>query len=160
MPSLKMTKTQRFILAGTGVILYVPTMANYLTPTLVELNAGTQIQGELADLSGWSVTANNIDAPDWDSTFTPKVAGLTTADDSTITLYASKDFIDSRTLMPKGTTGYIVFMDGGFVSTTGKMDVFPISVASAPKQRTMDGVLQIMHSYAITAVPAENLAIP
>jgi len=160
MPSTKLTKTKRFIQAGVSVILYVPTMVDYNSPLRTELDAGTQLQGEFADLSGWSTTSNNVETPDWDSTFTPKVAGLVTADDSSLTLYGSKDAVDSRTLLPRGTVGFIVFMDGGDVATTGKMDVYPVTVSASPKQRSQGDTLKIMHNFAITQEPAEDVTIP
>jgi len=154
-----MNKATRFILPGTTGIKFVPTFADYKTPTSSELTAGTDLI-DLADIAGWNVTANNIDAPDFESLYTPKVSGLTSSDDSTLTFYGDKDGDDVRTVLPRGTEGFMVFADGGFDGDNTKMDVYPISVSSVSKQRSQSDVFKIQVSFAITQEPAEDLTIP
>jgi len=154
-----MTKAVRFILPGTTGIKFVPTAANYKALLKTELDAGTDLI-DLAEVAGWSVASNNIDAPDFDSEFTPKVAGLTSADDSSLTFYGSKSGEDVRTVLPRGTSGFLVFADGGFTGTNTVMDVFPITVSSVAKQRSQSDVFKIQVSFAITAVPDEDQTIP
>lgn len=154
-----MTKAVRFILPGTTGIKFVPTSTNYKSMLLTELNAGTDII-DLAEVAGWSVTSNNIDAPDFDSLFTSKVAGLTSAEDSSLTFYGSKTGADVRAVLPRGTTGFLAFADGGFDSDNTFMDVFPITVSSVAKQRSQSDTFKIQVSFAITAEPDEDQTIP
>ena len=151
---------KRFFQPGVSKVYYVPTSANYKAMTMAELDAGTDLTSELSDAAGWNATSNNVDAPDFDSKFTSKVSGLITADDSSLTFYGSSDGTDVRTVLPRDTVGYIVWMDGGRSGTGNKMDVYPVTVSSLSKQRTNSDVFKIMVNFAITQEPAENLAIP
>jgi len=87
------------------------------------------------------------------------VAGRISVDDSSLTFYASLTSVDVRSLLPRDTTGFILFMDEGDVAGR-KMDVFKVTVASAPKLRAIDDVSQIQVSFSITASPSENVTIP
>ncbi|HEX6468619.1 MAG TPA: hypothetical protein VF069_05935 [Streptosporangiaceae bacterium] len=162
MPTPELTASTRYIDPGVTKCYYVPTIAAAnLTPTRAELNAGTDLSREIADLSGWTVTANQVDTPDLKSTFTGKIPGRTEAADSSLTLYASVNGTDVRALLPRGTSGYIVWMDGGDVAGN-KADVYPIRVASCSKVRTVSGTeaAKVMVSCAITTQPAENVTVP
>lgn len=160
MAATPITASTRYINPETTIVLWVPAIANKNAPTRSELNAGTDLSGEIADNSGWSVTSNQSDAPDMGSRFTSKVAGRISADDSSLTMYASEDGIDSRSLMPRDEDGFVVWMDGGDVA--GRlMDVFPVTVSSVSKPRSVgDEVARVVHSFAITSEPAEDITIP
>lgn len=150
----------RYINPETTKVYWVVSIANKNAPTRAELNAGTDLVRDLADNSGWVVTSNQSDAPDMGSKFTGKVSGRTTADDSTLAMYASKNSIDSRSLMPRDSVGFMVWLDGGDVAGQ-LMDVFPVTVSSVGKPRSVgDEVARINFSYAITSAPAENVVIP
>jgi hypothetical protein len=93
--------------------------------------------------------------------FTSKIPGAITAEDSSLTMYASKTGADARTVMPQDAVGNIVLLFGG--DTAGnKMDVWPVTVASVSKQISVQGgdadTLQI--SFSPTNVPAQNVTIP
>ncbi|MGW4426433.1 phage tail tube protein [Streptosporangium sp. NPDC004631] len=150
----------RYINPETTKVLWLPAVANKNAPTRSEINAGTDLSGDVADNSGWVVTSNQSDAPDMGSRFTGKVAGRITADDSSLSMYASKDSIDARALMPRDTSAYVMWMDGGDVPGR-KGDVFPVTVSSVGKPRSVgDEPARINFSYAITSAPAENVTIP
>lgn len=152
----------RFFQPEISVVHFLPTIAaTNLLPTRPEITAGTNLTKEIADISGWSVAANMIDTPDLGAKFVAQVAGRIKADNSSLTFYADKLGVDVRATLPRGQRGYIVFMDGGDVATTGKMDVFPVEVSSVGKMRsTGEQAMQLTVSFAITAKPAEDLAIP
>jgi hypothetical protein len=56
--------------------------------------------------------------------------------------------------------GYIVIMDGGDVSTTGRMDVYKCKVASHGKIRTLEDPAQTQANFTILVQPSENVVIP
>lgn len=152
----------RYIDAGVTKCYWLPSIAAAnLTPTRAELNAGTDLSPQLADWSGWTVTSNLVDTPDLATTFTSKITGRTEAADSSITLYADKEGVDGRALMPRLATGYIVFMDGGDIAAN-KCAVYPVTVSSCSLVRTVSGTeaAKLMVQYAITAQPGENLTVP
>jgi hypothetical protein len=159
MPATPIASSVRFFRPGITSIVFVPTIADYTAPTRIEINAGTDLSNELAEVAGWKVVSENIDAPDFASTFVGKVAGKTSVEDSSLTMYASSDTTDVRTLLPRGTTGYILRMDGGDVATQ-KMDVFPVTVSALGKVTDTSNAAHIEIDFAVTKVPAEDVAIP
>lgn len=155
------TPATRYINVGITVVLWVPTMSDYNNPTRGELDAGTNLAGENSDSSGWKTSSDFVETPNMKDRFTPKIPGRTKADDSSLTMYRSLDGVDATDLMPVDEPGYIVWMDTGDV--TGRdMDVYPVTVASHGKERSVGGdkpsVVEIQ--YAITGKPAEKVAIP
>jgi hypothetical protein len=155
------TASTRFSARGKTKCYWVPSIANPAAPTRSELNAGTDLSPQIADRSGWSVESDMIETPDLASRYTSTIPGPIKADDSSLTMYASKDGVDARALMPRDAVGYIVWLDGGDVAS-GKMDVFPVTVTSVSKQRSVDGedADTLEFAYAITAEPSENVTIP
>jgi hypothetical protein len=152
----------RFTSQGTTKCYFLPTIAaGNLTPTRPEMDAGTNLSPQLNDWSGWTVTSNKISTPDLETTFESSIPGKTSSEDSDITFYASLDGADVRTLLPRGTTGFIMFCDGGDVPGN-KADVYPIQVMSNGKVRSVNGedADKITVPFSITAEPAENVTIP
>jgi hypothetical protein len=159
MPAGAITPSVRYVRFGLTRVVYALTVSNYLSPTRGEINAGTDLSGEVAEISGFQVAGEFIDAPDLLSAFTAKLAGRTTADDSSITMYASSNSVDVRTLLPRGTTGYLMWFDEG--DTPGrKFDVYPITVGSAAKDRSLEDPARIVINVAVTRTPAENVTVP
>jgi hypothetical protein len=162
MPTPVITASTRYIDPGVTKVYFLPSVAAAnLTPTRVELNAGTDLSTQINDLSGWTVTSNLVDTPDLATTFTSKIAGRTESADSSLTLYSSKNGVDARALLPRGATGYIAWMDGGDVAGY-KCDVYPVTVSSCSKVRTVSGTeaAKLMVQFAITAQPGESLTVP
>ena len=159
MPATPMAASSRYFRRGITVVYWVPTIASKSAPTRSELNAGTDLSGEVADIDGWQVTSNTVDTPALASLFTGKINGATEADNSSLTFYSDLGSVDVRSLLQRGTRGFVVWMDEG--DTTGLlMDVFPVQVISAPKQRGLDDPARIMIQFAVTSEPAENVTVP
>ena len=154
-----LTSTKRFIRPGVTKVYYLPTAANYKALTKTELDGGTDLTPEIAEVAGWNTTSNLVDVPDWGSRYTSKVAGLITSDDSSITFYADETGNDVRSVLPRDTKGYIVWMDGGEV-VGQPMDVYPVTVSSLSKERTAADPARIVVNFAITAEPSEDQDIP
>lgn len=159
MAATPISAASRYYRKGTTKIYFLTAAADYTSPTRAEMDAGTDLSGEVADISGWQVTSAFVDTPDLASRFTSKIPGDINADDSSLNFYASSDSMDVRTLLPRDTTGFILILDEGDV-TGHTMDVFPVTVGSAPKLRTLTDPAMLQVNFAITAVPAENVTIP
>lgn len=160
MPATPIAVVNRYFPTGTTKYVYCPSVANKNAVTRSEINAGTDLSGETAGVDGWQVKSELIDVPDINSRFTSKIPGRTSADDSSITFYADPSGADARGLFPRGTSGFILRFDGGDVPGR-KMDVFPITVSSAPKEMgTGDDAATIQIMFAITSEPAENVTVP
>lgn len=155
------TASTRYINPGVTKCYYLPAVAaGSLTPTRAEMNAGTDLSRELSDINGWVVAGNDVETPDLATTFTGMIPGRTKADSSSITCYASSNSTDVRSLLPRGTTGFIMWLDGGDVAGQ-KADVFPIRVRSNGKPRTVgEDAAKILVECSITSQPAENVTIP
>ncbi|WP_432169052.1 hypothetical protein [Streptomyces sp. 1222.5] len=151
--------TTRYIPPGTTRYYWVVSISNYNAPTRSELNAGSDLTAEISAVSGFATNSDQQDTPDLGSRFTGKIPGRITADDSSITMYASSNSSDARTLMPRDSAGYIVILPEGDV-TGQKMDVFPVKVTGVPKSRDVENPAGMTFQYAITKIPAENVTIP
>lgn len=155
------TPATRYINVGTSKPYWVPSISNKAAPTRGELNAGTNLSGDLNAADGWKTTSDQVETPDMNSRFTSKIPGRISADDSSLTVYADLGGVDARALMPVDTNGFIVWLDGGDV-TGRKMDVYPVRVASHGKERSTEGkdAATIEITFSITSQPAENVTIP
>lgn len=141
-------------------VIFLPACADKANPTRAEIDAGTDLSNEVADLSGWTVQSNQIDAPDLGHKFTAQISGRTTAPDSSIVFYADITGADVRTVLPRGTEGFILMADGGDVAAS-KADNFPIKVSSVGKERSVgDEPKRLTIQFSITSEPAEDVSIP
>lgn len=147
--------SNRFISAGVTKWYWLPSIAaTNLTPLRAEITAGTDVTGEVADFSGWTLQASSVAVPDQGSRFTGSVPGRTSVADSTITFYADKEGDDVRDEFTLDESGYLVIADGGDV-TGYKAEVFPCRVMSVGAVRSVgDAAFQVTIGFAITATPA------
>jgi hypothetical protein len=159
MPPTPLTATVRYIPPGTRKVYWVTTIATYTSPTRAELNAGTDLSAEIAEMSGFTVTSDSVDTPDLSTRFTAKIPGRITADDSSISFYASSTSSDVRTVLPRDTAGFVVILPEGDV-TGQKMDIFPAKVASTAVDTAMEDPAKINIQFTVTRVPALNVTIP
>src|SRR5262245_55724782 len=155
----KLTATVRYVPEGTRKVYFVATIATYTAPTRAELNAGTDLSDEIAEMSGFTVTSDQAEVPDMASRFTGKIPGRITADDSSIRFYASSNSNDVRSVLPRDTAGYVVCLWEGDVSTQ-KMDGFPVKVGSAAVQPSIEDPGSIEVMFTVTRIPAQNVSIP
>lgn len=154
-------KSTRFFAPEISKVFFATSLADYLAGAeRAEIAAATDITNEIADLTGWDVTAGSIDTPDLGSRFTSRIAGRLTTSEPSITFYASLDGDDVRELLSRGTSGFVIFMDGGDVPTQPS-DIFPVEVNSLGKVRTTgEQAHQLTVGFTITAPPAEDVPIP
>lgn len=151
----------RYFRPETTKVKWATTLATYATPTRAEITAATELSGEIAEITGFNVVAESIDTPDLANRFVSKIPGRITAEDSSINFYASSTgFTDARSVLPRNTTGFLIFMDGGDVTTTGRMDIWPCTVASVGILRGLEDPAMQQVTFTPTRVPAENVVIP
>lgn len=161
MPPTALAASQRFIRPGVTKVYWVVTIATQSSPSRSEINAGTDVSNEVAEITGWQLVSETVDTPDLSGRFVPKIAGRINADDSSLNFYASSTgFNDARSVLVLDSQGYIIIMDGGDVSTTGRMDVYNVKVTSHGKIRTLEDPAMTQASFAILRQPSENVVIP
>jgi hypothetical protein len=149
----------RFANFNNTTVYFLPAVASTtMAPAQAEITAGTNLTGEIAEISGFTVTGGTIDTPDLKSEFVSKVPGRTSAADSSLTFYADLNGTDVRTILPYKTIGYIMFADSG-TAVGKKVDVWPVQVNSVGKTRSVgDEVERIVIGFAITRVPGMDVA--
>lgn len=160
MPATPLVASNRYFARGVTKVYAVTTIANIASPSRAELNAGTDLSPEVAEISGWQVSGGEIETPDLATVFTSKIPGSTAVDDSSITFYADQVGVDVRGVLPRGTATNIVIMYGGDVAGA-KMDVSKTRVRSVGKPVSMgDDAGMVVVQFSITAEPAEDVTIP
>lgn len=126
---------------GKTQIWYVATLSSTTSPPITGINAGTELSESVADIAGFSFKNNPIDTPVLSSSWTNKIPGPDTADDSSITFYDDDTANPLRTTLAKGTVGFIVILPAGNgsgdITAAQKVDVFPIVVAGTPREYTL-----------------------
>src|SRR6266705_1774674 len=137
MPPSPLSATTRYIPPGTRKIYWVTTIATYTAPTRAELNAGIDLTAEVAEISGFTTTSDTTETPDLSTRFTAKIPGRITADDSSLSFYASSNSSDVRTVLPRDTAGFVVILWEGDV-TGQRMDVFPAKVTVSVPDGNME----------------------
>lgn len=160
MPTPQITASTRYFDVGTTKVYFLPAVANIETPTRTEMDAGTDLSREIAEIDGWSVSSSQIQVPDFATRFTAQIAGRIEAADSSLTFYASENSTDVRSLLPRDTDGFVLWLDGG--DTPGnKMDVYPVTVTSVSKMRSAGAeAARIQVGFSITREPAEDITVP
>lgn len=159
MTATPLSPSQRYFPPGTRAVYWVPAIASISAPTRAELDAGTDLTGEIAAMAGFAVSSATVSTPDLRTRFAPDIPGQITATGSSITLYMSEDSTDVRELMPRDTAGFVVILWEGDVAGR-KMDVYPVTVTAQPKDASVTNAAQITVDFAVTAEPAENVTVP
>lgn len=167
MAGTPLSPTSRYIPAGTREVLFVPVggIANINAPTRAELEAGTNLTDQVADYDGWALSSDFVDTPDLGHRYVSQIPGQIKAPSSSLTLYADVESDDVRTLLPQDTLGFIVIFGEGDGPANGGvggtlMDVWPIQVGSEAADGKIADPGQRVVSFASTAPPALNVAIP
>jgi hypothetical protein len=159
MPASNITASTRYYRPDVSTIVFASAVANKNSPTRAEINAGTALENEIAEVAGFSVQSATVDTPDLGSRFISQVDGDITVEDSSITFWASSNSTDVRGLLPRGTVGFLLFMDES--DTSGRRGyTFPIKVTSTSPIRERDGGARVTVSFAVTSEPGEYWVVP
>lgn len=159
MPAPLVEAYDAFYLPGTCAVIICNNFADYTAPTDTELSDGINVTRQTRAIEGWSQEGEQVPRPDFASLFTSSIPGRLTAADSSLAIYAKKNGADVRAQLTLGWAGYVVLMPGGWV-TGYRMDVFPVTVRSKPKQYNDSDPFNILYQFSIRQPPAEDLVIP
>jgi hypothetical protein len=149
----------RFMRKGITRFYWVPTIASAsLIPTTAEVTAGTRLDGQLAEVNGFSFENNPIQTPDMSTAFVSQIAGEDATEDSSLTFYEDLTSNPNSTVLAKGTNGYVVIVPRGTAGATpaagDKSDVWPAQITSNAKQFTADNEAgKYMVKFAATSQP-------
>ena len=154
-----LTPTLRYFPPGTRKVYWMPTTANYLSPTRIEINAGTDVSGEIASMTGWSLTSAAVDVPDMGSRFTSQIPGRLTSATNDLECYISSNGNDVRRLLSLNLNGYIILLWEGDISGQW-MDVFPVRVMAMAPDSAIEDPGKMTVSFAPTKIPALQVVIP
>ena len=148
--------SDRFFAVGITDLLWVPAIAATTgIPTRPELTAGTKLQDEVVDATGWNVEPNSFNVDTLGTRVSPSMTGRLRMSAASITFAASLDGEDIRTVLEDGDQGFIVWADGGDV-TGYAAEAFPVTVANVSPVRTIaEQEHRIVVSFSITNVPVK-----
>lgn len=160
MPATPIPVTDRFFAPEISKVIFATEIADPAAYTRAEVDAGQDLTNEIADISGFTVQSGQIATPDLGSRFNKQIGGRTNVETSSITFYGDKAGNDVRGVLPRGTTGHLIFMDGGDVPGQPS-DVFTVEVISVGKLRAVgENAFQLTVTFSIKREPAEDVDIP
>jgi hypothetical protein len=154
-----LSPTIRYFPPGTRKVYFCPSIGAPSAPTRAELDAGTDLSAEIDTMTGFSLAGATVDTPDMGSPFTSQVPGRQTAANNSIDFYISANSVDVRSLLTRGTAGFIVLLWEGDVSGL-RMDVFPVTVITQAMDTTVDDPGKCTIDFAVTKLPSTGLVIP
>lgn len=155
-----LSTTTRYIAPEVTKVYWVPTIADITAPTRLEIDAGTDLTGEIAAATGWEFGADRVAVPDLGTKATGRISGRTNPGDAQHVFYASQDTADIRDLLARGDSGYVYIADGGDV-TGQKARVFFVDVSAVTPTLDVAGTeaSRVMVDYSVKQV-AEETTIP
>lgn len=151
----------RFFRRGVSKVHFLPAVATPATPTRIEIDAGTDLSVDLADISGFQFENSPISTPNLASAFTPQIDGEDTVPTSSFTFY-DRDQADEtiRNVLAKGTKGFIALFPYGDIPTE-RMEIWEISSAGVNDEWSMgNDAARFMVGVSILSPPSQDVAIP
>lgn len=150
----------RYIAAGVTQIYWVGAIAVVTAPTRLELDAGWDLTGEVADTGGWLAKPTYNDTTRFSATNATSKPGILGTDGTGLMMYADRVGDDIRSLLARNASGFIVVFHGGDVA--GRlMDVWPVQVACVWQPINVgDEPAQIPIDFAVTGEIHPGLVVP
>lgn len=156
----------RYFRRGKSKIRFATAVAGYNaaagtgSPSRTEITGSTDLTPQIAEVSGFSFSNSPIAVPDLNSTFTSTIAGEDTAEDSSLTFYDDDVSTTLRTLLVKGTKGFILLFPYGDV-TGRRAEVWPIeSTGVADEWSAGNDPARFTVAFGITSPPSLSAVIP
>jgi hypothetical protein len=160
MPATPITATLRYTPPGRRKYNWLTAVSGYPgAPTRAEINAGSDLSGEIKEVNGFELSGDSADAPDLAGGFVAQVPARVTASDSEIVFYASSNSTDIRTVLPRGTAGFVLVLPEGDVAGQ-KCEVWPATVKSMFLDGSVEDPAAVHVQFSITRLPIQNLTIP
>ncbi len=149
----------RFFRRGVSAIKFAPAVAGS-SPTRAEINAGTDLTAQVADINGFQLKNNPIPTPDLSTTFDSQIDGPDGVDDSSLIMYDLTDTAAIRTALAKGTNGFLLLFPYGDV--VGKRcEVWPVRSTGVNDQWSLSADPgRYAVGFAVTSRPGQSGVTP
>jgi hypothetical protein len=160
-PAIPLTTTARYFPPGVRQYYWVPSIATQTAPTRAELNAGTDLSGQVAAVSGWQLVKTRADVTPLGSAVTVMLDTIADPNSAAneFVIYASTSSTDARLLLPPGTAGFLVFLpEGDFPGR--RCEVWPATVSTMFFDQDTETPGQIHFQFTVTGLPSQNVVIP
>lgn len=154
--------TDRYIHAGETRVYWAPAIVDVQDPLRSELDAGTDLTGQIAVVSGWVARAVLVEMQGVNEEFVSTIEGSLSVSDATLIMYADRNGSggDIRTLLSRGDQGHVVFLHGGDV-VGNPMDVWPVRVASIGRPVEIGNEpARVDVQFAVSRQPGLDLSVP
>lgn len=126
--------------------------------TRQELDDATDLSAEVREVTGWEIDSGIIVDGPW-SRFDVQRQGRVSVPQAELLMRADRAGDDIRTLLSRGTEGWILILPSGDVQGQ-PMNVYPVQVAGRPQSVRMRSLALIRVQFAVTAEPAADVPIP
>lgn len=149
----------RFYRRGVSKVRFAPAVAG-ASPTRAEINAGTDLSPQVADIAGFALTNNPIETPDLSTGFNSQIDGPDTTADSSLTFYDDNAANTIRNVLAKGVIGYILLFPYG--DSVGKRcEVWQVKSTGVNDQWTLDAAAaQFQVGFAVLSTPNQAGTVP
>ena len=130
----------KFMRKGTTKAYFATTIAaSDLAPTTAEIASAESLHDKgMATIEGFTFESQTVEAAEFGSRQTPKIAGEDQTADSSIGFYEDDVTNPLRAILAKDETGYIILAPAGKIAADDEVDVFPVRVMSNPRSYTAD----------------------
>ncbi len=156
----------RYVFEGTGEVHLVPTITVAGAPTAAQLNAGTDLTGEMFGDLVLPFENTPAETADMSSTFNSQVAGDDGGTPGTFTIHKHQLLAADTvfTALAKGTTGYLCISQrglntGGTWAVADEVDIWAIEVSSRVVLYGRGGNQRAAVTVALTAAPVEGYVV-
>lgn len=152
--------TDRYTPAGVVAFYWVETIADISDPTRSELDAGSDLTGEVFEAVGWRLQSERRNIQAVGEEFRSELEGSLAADDTRLLMWADRTGADVSTLLSRGSAGHVVVLHGGDVAGS-PMDVWPVRVAARVRQISRPHEPSLVDvQFVVTSEPALDVAVP
>lgn len=149
----------KFFRRGVSKIIFLPAVAG-ASPTRAEITAGTDLSASITGLSGFQFNNKRIDTPVLSSSFTPQIDGPDETGDSSLTMLDDDTVSTIRTVLAKGTSGFLAMFPYGDVPTK-RMEKWPVKSSGVNDEWSLgNDPARYQVDFAITSQPTQTATIP
>lgn len=155
----------RYVFEGTGEVHLVPTIAVAGAPTAAELNAGTDLTGQMIGDLVLPFDGSSADAADMSSKFNKTAPGDFGGAPGTFTIHKEQLLAADTvfTALPRDTVGYLCVSQRALAGATwavaDEVDIWPIIIMSREVIYARNQTARAVVTVAITDVPTEGYVV-
>jgi len=135
-------------------------------PTATEVNAGTELTPELAEISGFTFANDPIKVPVMKDSFDAQIPGTDNTDASSMGFWEHKAPVTNpiKTALVKNTNGFVVIFYSGTAGAAAalgdKCENWPVTVSSVARRYTAaNEAAMYTVTFAMTKPPTVDVAI-